>query len=72
MKTYGQLNEEEQEQFAVNLLALTKNSVTEILGSNYPIYDKTPSQILKDIKKGEWFVHLPYKRKFDREFEPED
>ena len=55
MKTYGQLNEQEQEQFAVNLLVLTKNSVIEILGSDYPIYDKTPAQILKDIKKqGEW------------------
>ena len=51
MKTYGELTEEEQEQFAVNLLALTKNSVSEILGRDYPIYDKTPTQILKDIKR---------------------
>lgn len=49
MKTYGQLDEQEQEQFAVNLLALTKNSVMEMLGSDYPIYEKTLSQILKDI-----------------------
>ena len=65
MKTYGELTEQEQEQFAVNLLALTKNSVSEILGRDYPIYDKTPAQILKDIKKrGEWFVDLPYSEWF--------
>ena len=51
MKTYGELTEQEQEQFCSNLLVLTKNSVSEILGSDYPIYDKTPAQILKDIKK---------------------
>ena len=61
MRTYGELTEQEQEQFCSNLLVLTKNSVSEILGSDYPIYDKTPAQILKDIKKrGEWFVDLPY------------
>lgn len=51
MKTYGELTEQEQEQFCSNLLVLTKNSVSEILGFDYPIYDKTPAQILKDIKK---------------------
>ena len=49
MKTYGELTEQEQEQFCSSLLVLTKNSVSEILGSDYPIYDKTPTQILKDI-----------------------
>ena len=62
MKTYGELTEQEQEQFAVNLLVLTKNSVSEILDSDYPIYDKTPAQILKDIKKVNWAT-------FDREFD---
>jgi len=54
MKTYGELTEQEQEQFCSSLLVLTKNSVSEILGSDYPIYDKTPAQILKAIKKVEW------------------
>jgi len=51
MKTYGELTEEEQEQFAVNLLALTKNSVSEILGRDYPIYDKTPAQIIMELRR---------------------
>jgi hypothetical protein len=62
MKTYGQLNEEEQEQFANDLLVLTKNGVEEILGSKYPLYDKLPFQILSDIKKVKWAI-LPNKLK---------
>jgi len=73
MKTYGELTEQEQEQFCSNLLVLTKNSVSEILGFDYPIYDKTPAQILKDIKN----VLFPCKsypcpqkwETFDREFD---
>jgi hypothetical protein len=62
MKTYRQLNEEEQEQFADDLLVLTKNGVEEILGSDYPLYDKLPFQILSDIKKVKWAI-LPNKLK---------
>jgi hypothetical protein len=69
MKTYGELTEQEQEQFCSSLLVLTKNSVSEILGRDYPIYDKIPAQILKDIKNGEWFVNLPYKEVFNKEFD---
>jgi|TARA_R110002167_G_scaffold194072_2_gene396697 lipocalin len=56
MKTYGQLNEEEQEQFTNDLLVLTKNGVEEILGAKYPLYDKLPFQILSDIKKVKWAI----------------
>jgi lipocalin len=63
MKTYGQLNEEEQEQFCSSLLVLTKNSVSEILGSDYPLYDKLPFQILSDIKKVKWAI-LPNQSKY--------
>jgi len=63
MKTYGQLNEEEQQEFMDNLLVLTKNSVTEILGSKYPLYDKLPFQILSDIKKVKWAI-LPNQSKY--------
>ena len=63
MKTFEELTEEEQEYFWCNCyMVLTKNSVSEILDSDYPIYDKTPAQILKDIKKVNWAT-------FDREFD---
>lgn len=66
MKTYGELTEQEQEQFCSNLLVLTKNSVSEILGSDYPIYDKTPAQILKDIwTETPSYIELDYVKEFD-------